>query len=70
MTTDQLAAIAKNRPLLSTEELATLLALQPQSIRKRYSQTGAYFSVRPLKMRNGRLMWPADSLEQLTRGEA
>ena len=65
MTTDQLAAISKNRPRLSTEELAVLLALRPQSIRKRYCQTGAYFCLRPVKLPNGRLMWPADSLEQL-----
>ena len=65
MTTDNLAAILKNRPLLSTEELAALLTLRPQSIRKRYCQTGAYFCVRPVKLPNGRLMWPADALQQL-----
>lgn len=65
MTTHQLAAITKNRPLLTTEELAALLTLRPQSIRKRYCQTGAYFSVRPVKMPNGRLAWPADSIERL-----
>lgn len=65
MTTNQLAAIAKSRPLLSTEEFAAQLTLRPQSIRKRYCQTGAYFGVRPVKLPNGRLMWPADSVEQL-----
>lgn len=65
MTMTSLAAISKNRPLLSTEELAAQLTLRPQTIRKRYCQTGAYFSVRPVKMPNGRLMWPADALEQL-----
>jgi len=65
MTTAQLAAITQNRPLLSTEELAALLTLRPQSIRKRYCQTGAYFCVRPVKMPNGRLAWPADSIERL-----
>ncbi|NKJ45852.1 DNA-binding protein [Burkholderia sp. SG-MS1] len=68
MTSNQLAAIAKNRPLLSTDELATLLTLRPQSIRKRLCQTGAYFCLRPVKMPNGRLMWPADSIEQLSGG--
>jgi hypothetical protein len=65
MTTSQLAAITNNRPLLSTEELAVLLTLRPQSIRKRYCQTGAYFNVRPVKLPNGRLAWPADSIERL-----
>lgn len=50
---------------LSTEEFASKLLLRAQSIRKRYSQTGAYFNVRPLKLPNGRLMWPADSIKQL-----
>ena len=70
MTTSNLAAITTNRPLLSTEELAATLTLRPQSIRKRYCQTGAYFCLRPLKMPNGRLMWPGDSLEQLAGGVA
>ncbi|WP_244814775.1 DNA-binding protein [Caballeronia sp. Lep1P3] len=52
---------------LSTEELAACLSLRPQSIRKRYCQTGAYFCLRPVKLPNGRLMWPADAVEQLTR---
>jgi hypothetical protein len=65
MTTNQLVAIAKNRPLLSTEELAAQLTLRPQSIRKRYCKTGAYFCLRPVKLPNGRLMWPGDSLDQL-----
>ncbi|AXL51517.1 hypothetical protein DSC91_004207 [Paraburkholderia caffeinilytica] len=69
MTTAQLAALAAHRSLLSTEELAAQLTLRPQSIRKRYSQTGAYFCLRPVKMPNGRLMWPADALEQLAGGK-
>jgi hypothetical protein len=65
MTTENLAAILNNRPLISTEEFAAQLTLRPQSIRKRYCQTGAYFCVRPVKLPNGRLMWPADALQQL-----
>lgn len=64
MKTNQFAAISK-RPLLSTEELAAQLTLRPQSIRKRYCQTGAYFCLRPVKLPNGRLLWAADALEQL-----
>lgn len=53
------------RQHLTTDELAERLHVRPQSIRKRYSQTGAYFSVRPVKMPNRRLMWPANAIEQL-----
>lgn len=70
MKTSQLVAISQNRALLTTEELAESLTLRPQSIRKRYSQTGAYFCLRPVKLPNGRLMWPADSIERLTNGVA
>lgn len=53
---------------LTTDELAEMLSLQAASIRKRVCQTGAYFCLRPVKLPNGRLMWPADSLEQLSKG--
>ncbi|KWE61308.1 MULTISPECIES: DNA-binding protein [unclassified Burkholderia] len=68
MTTTPLTATQARRPL-TTEELAELLSIRPQSIRKRYCQTGAYFSIRPVKAQNGRLFWPADSFEKLTGGQ-
>ncbi|WP_176158142.1 DNA-binding protein [Burkholderia multivorans] len=67
MTVQQLTAIQTRRPI-TTEELAALLSIRPQSIRKRYCQTGAYFSLRPVKLPNGRLMWPADALDKLAEG--
>ncbi len=70
MKTNRPAVIAKNRTLLTTDELAESLTLRPQSIRKRYSQTGAYFCLRPVKLPNGRLLWPADSLERLMEGRS
>jgi hypothetical protein len=53
------------RQFLTTDELAERLDIRPQSIRKRYSQTGAYFGVQPVKMPNRRLWWPFDAIEQL-----
>jgi hypothetical protein len=50
---------------MTTEQLAADLRLKPQSIRKRYCETGSYFGLRPIKLPNRRLMWPADSLVQL-----
>lgn len=50
---------------MTTQELADALGLKPQSIRKRYCETGSYFCLRPVKLPNRRLMWPADSLAQL-----
>lgn len=63
-------AFGTDRPFLTTEELAAGLALQPQSLRKRYSQTGSYFGLRPVKLPNGQLRWPSDSIERLTNGGA
>lgn len=51
----------------TTNEFADLMSLQPQSIRKRYSQTGSYFGVTPIKLPNGRLSWPANVIELLTK---
>jgi len=52
------------RPL-TTDELAKALSLKSQSIRKRYSLTGSYFGIRPTKLPNRQLRWPADSLALL-----
>lgn len=51
--------------MLTTETLSNALAMRPQSIRKRLCQTGEYYGIRPTKLPNGRLLWPADSLQQL-----
>ncbi len=53
---------------MNTEQLAAALHLQAQSIRKRFCQTGAYYCLRPVKLPNGRLMWPTDSVALLSRG--
>ncbi|KVT08462.1 DNA-binding protein [Burkholderia sp. MSMB1078WGS] len=65
MSMQQSAALPTRRHI-TTEELAALLSIRPQSIRKRLCNTGGYFNLRPVKLPNGRLMWPADALEQLS----
>ncbi|AKZ65478.1 hypothetical protein F506_17925 [Herbaspirillum hiltneri N3] len=55
---------------LTTEEFAYALGLQPQSIRKRYSETGSYFDVKPAKLPNGRLRWWSDDVRKLLRMDA
>lgn len=54
-----------NGPWLNTKMFAAALGLEPQSIRKRHSQTGSYFGVRCAKLPNGRLCWPAAAIEIL-----
>ena len=60
--------ISTNSAGLTTLQLANALNLQEQSIRKRYSQTGSYFGLRPSKLPNGRLRWPTDSIRVLIQG--
>lgn len=61
-------AIRGTRRRLTTDEFAAGLGLAAQSIRKRLCQTGSYFGIVPLKLPNGRLMWPANALEALMDG--
>ena len=42
----------------STEAFAALNQVKPQTVRKRYCQTGSYFGVIPEKLANRRLVWP------------
>lgn len=51
---------------ISTEELAALLRLKPQSLRAALCRDGHYFGLRPRKLPNGRLLWPTDAVERLT----
>lgn len=51
---------------ISTEELASQLRLKPQSLRAALCRDGHYFGLRPRKLPNGRLLWPADAVERLT----
>lgn len=62
------SALADRR--LTTEELAAAISVKPQSIRKRWSQTGSYHGVVARRLANRRLLWPADSVEQLLSGGA
>ena len=53
---------------ISTKVLAAGAGgIQPKSVIHRYCKTGSYFGLRPIKLANGRLLWPDDSLEQLSR---
>jgi hypothetical protein len=53
---------------LSTGEFAAALRLKPQTFRKALCCTGSYFGVRPTKLPNGRLLWPASAIAKLTGG--
>ena len=50
---------------LSTDEFSKAIKVKPQSIRVRLCETGSYFGIHPIKLRNGRLLWPSDGPERL-----
>jgi len=58
-----------NRDHVSTEELAAILAIEPQSILKSHSKDGSYLGIRPIKLPNRRLMWPVTGVKILLSGE-
>jgi len=51
---------------LSTEALAAQLRIKPQTLRAALCRNGHYYGIRPVKMPNRLLLWPADALERLT----
>jgi hypothetical protein len=52
---------------ISTNQLAAALGLQAQTLRAAVYREGHYYGLRPRRMPNGRLLWPANSLELLTK---
>lgn len=62
-------SIPENRDFLSTDEFAAVMAVDPQSIRKRYSSEGSYHGVRPTKLPNRRVLWPVEEVRQLRSGD-
>jgi hypothetical protein len=58
-----------HRPL-TTEELAELLRVKPQTIRAGLCRHGHYFGVRPAKAPNGRLLWPSNAVDVLLGNQA
>lgn len=54
----------------TTEILAQRLGLQPQTLRAALSRAGHYYGIKPTKLPNGRLLWPANAFERLTAGGA
>jgi len=53
------------RDWISTDELAKQALTTQGTIRVRLCKTGSYFGIRPKKLPNGRLLWPADSINRL-----
>lgn len=55
---------------LSTEELATLGRVLPQSIRAAVCRNGHWLGMRPVKLPNRRLLWDAIEAARVLNGGA
>jgi hypothetical protein len=51
-----------------TEEAATALRVKANTMRRSHCLMGHYMGMRPVKLPNGRLMWPIDEIERLLSG--
>lgn len=52
---------------ITTRELAAFLGITPGAIRRRLCVCGAYYGLTPQKLPNGRLLWPTEGVEKLTK---
>ncbi|GGX19419.1 hypothetical protein GCM10007242_27860 [Pigmentiphaga litoralis] len=69
MSTVHNQSVVLSNYFYSTAEAATLLRVRPQTLRKAYSASGAYFGIRPRKAKNGRLLWAIESVVKMAQGE-
>lgn len=52
---------------VSTSEMAASIGLKPQTLRAAVSKSGSYYGIKPDHLPNGRLLWPANAAERLTK---
>ena len=54
----------------ATTEFAPLLGVKTQTVHKGYCLHGHYLNIRPIKLPNGRLLWPKAEVQVLLNGGA
>ena len=54
---------------LTTKEFAGLLRVEPATIRRGLCVNGHYMRVKPLKLTNGRLLWPKNDALKVIQPE-
>ena len=54
---------------LTTNELARTLGVQGATVRRGFCVNGHYMGLRPVKLPNNRLLWPADGVQKILRPE-
>ncbi|WP_295584472.1 hypothetical protein [uncultured Lamprocystis sp.] len=54
----------------TTDQAASILLARPNTLRVALCERGEYLGVRPVKLPNRRLVWPADQVDAVARGES
>jgi len=62
-----LSAVAGNRDLITTSELAEVFNLALQTVHKKHSIAGEVYGIRPTKIGN-RLLWPVAQIAEKLGG--
>lgn len=62
------AQVAPRVRTYSTKSAARILQLNPHTLHVANSLKGGYYGIRPIKAPNGRLLWPADSIDAMATG--
>lgn len=57
----------RGRYNLPTDAFAAQWLVETQTVLKRHAATGSYCGVRPIKLWNGRLLWPDNTIEVLAK---
>lgn len=55
---------------LTTEDIATMFSVEPQTPRASLCRNGHWMGLRPIKLPNGRLLWDQAEAERLLSGGA
>jgi hypothetical protein len=58
----------KNMKPITTREFAKAVGVQAPSIHRALCMAGHYMGVKPVKLPNGRLIWPGERVDALVNG--
>lgn len=59
----------ENPAYYSTDEYAAFMRIKSDSIRRALCINGHYLGVKPLKLPNKRLLWPAEEVRKILEGD-
>lgn len=58
------------RTHITTKEAARLFGVKPATVRRGLCVNGHYLWVQPVKLCNGRLLWPLEPIQHMLNGKA